>query len=260
MASGARSSGTLMPGSAQKAWRASSSVSKPRVSKISSRPRPTWGDEVDLLAHPLAVGGTREGIEQAGPGRLFLVALAQLHHELDARLLVALGRDAVGEAQAGAARDVHGEAVAAGGRGVEGGADDVVDADALAGLPGGPGRVAPADLGLQPRRARTEQVDGPGRRRAGGEHADRRRAQDGPASAPPHPSPPAAPCRPSKDPSSSTGRREADSCLETGRRAAQRAAWLSAYLCFTPPHYRCGDGKATGGPASRGRGGGGRRA
>src|SRR6185503_19324534 len=131
-------------------------------------PAPGVRGQVHVHGLPFAVGRARERIEEARPDRLFLAVLHQLHHELDARLVVALGRDAGGEAEVRAFRDVDGETVTAGRGRVQGRADDVVDADALAGLAFHPGRVTAPDVGLDARGARAEKVEGPGRGRAGG--------------------------------------------------------------------------------------------
>ena len=126
------------------------------------------GREVQIHGHPLPMGGPGKGIQEARPDRLFLALPDHLDHELDAGLVVALRGDAAGKAQARASGDVHRESIPAGWGGVEGGADDVVDADALACLSLDPGGVAATDLRLAPRLAGAQQIQRLGRRGTGG--------------------------------------------------------------------------------------------
>ena len=152
--------------------------------------------QVHVHRHPLAVRRPRQRIEKLGPGRLLAAALVDLHGELDARLVVALGGDSGGEAQVRAARDVDLEAIAARRRGVEGGAHDVVDAHPLAGLAVDPGHGAPAHVGLAARGAGAQEVERARRSRARGERRRRRQHRCRPESRRPRPEPPPRPAPP----------------------------------------------------------------
>ena len=117
------------------------------------------GREVHVHGLPFAVRGAGEGIQEARPDRLVPAVFHELDHELDGGLVVALGRDAGREAEVRALGDVDREPIAAGRGRVQGGADDVVDADALAGLFLDPGGVTAAHVGLDPRGAGMQEVE-----------------------------------------------------------------------------------------------------
>ena len=173
--SGASSSGTVMRGRRPRRPGARPRrFSKPRVSRTSSRPRPACGARSTSAGTQLRCAGRDRGSRSCVQTVSSRPSCTHLDHELDARLVVALGGDAAGEARRAPLRDVDARSVAAGRRGGQGGADDVVDADALAGLALDPGGVPAAHVRRRgPRGAGVQEVERPGRGGAAGSAAGR---------------------------------------------------------------------------------------